>query len=248
MIPLPASTKVRARRGALALTGLLAALAVARNAQADAKEEEAAPGPSQAQIEAFLSSKPASADVSKAPDAPEAPPPPPRRHGFVVESSAGVMGLMGGLKHVSPTAPWLRTAFGWEPFHWLMVLAQGDIAIASTAYANPPPDPKGYVLWGAGAAVRFGLQPTTALGLYLQGELGAASVTSDVLSTYGFKDANKVGPYFGGVLGVEWYQINPHMALVANGGVRSYASVLNRTIGGETALAWTGSAGLKYTF
>jgi hypothetical protein len=89
-------------------------------------EDEPQPGPNEQQLSEFLAQKPASADVSKAPEAPEAPPPPPRRHGFVVESSIGAQGQLGSLNHVSPTSPWFHTAFGWEPTHWFMVLAQFD--------------------------------------------------------------------------------------------------------------------------
>jgi len=231
----------RAARGPFAGSALLL---VATGAYAAEGPET---GPTEQQIEAFLAAAPATADISTAPDAPEAPPPPPRHHGFVVESSLGAMGQAGDLRHVTPVSPWLHAAFGWEPTHWLMLLAQGDVAFGSTSLANPPPDPRGFALWGLSGALRFGLQPSKALGLYLQGEIGAACVTTDVLRSYGFTDANQVGPYFGADAGLEWYQVSPHYALVVHGGVRSYAQILARE-GGSAALAWTSAAGLKYTF
>jgi hypothetical protein len=222
----------------------LAVFAFAGGARAD----EPAPAPNQQQIESWLESEPAAADLS-ATSAPEAPPPPPRKHGFVVESSLGVMGNLGAMRHITPTMPWFRAAFGWEATHWLMLLAQGDVAAGSTSVANPPPDPRGFALWGLSAAVRFGLQPTPAVGLSLQGEIGAARVTEDVLATYGFADANRVGPYFGALLGVEWYQVSPHLALVAQGGVRSYAQIFDRPLlSGGAAMTWIGAGALKYTF
>src|SRR5690349_5974541 len=122
------------------LAGVLGTLLLAAG---NAGAEEPDQGPNQQQIESFLSSKPVSPDVTTAPEAPEAPPPPPRRHGFVVESSIGALTHLGAMGHVSPTSPWFRTAFGWEPAKWIMVLVQFDIATSSTSLANTPPDPRG---------------------------------------------------------------------------------------------------------
>jgi hypothetical protein len=224
----------------------LALLSLAGTAHAD-EREEGAPQPTKEQLEAWLSTTPATADVST-PTAPEAPPPPPRRRGFAVETTMGVMGQLGALKHVTNNMPWFRAAFGWEPAKWIMLLAQGDVAFGSTELANPPPDPRGFALFGLSAAARFGFAPSPRIGLFVQGEFGVAKVTNDVLTTYGFRDANALGPYFGGVLGFEWYQVSPHLALVVHAGVRSYGQILDRAIGGDSALAWLGSGGLKYTF
>lgn len=210
-------------------------------------EDEPQPGPNEQQLSEFLAQKPASADVSKAPEAPEAPPPPPRRHGFVVESSIGAQGQLGSLNHVSPTSPWFHTAFGWEPTHWFMVLAQFDFSVSNTSYASPPPEPRTYGLWALGGAGRFGAEVLKNFGFYLQGEVGMAQVTTEVLSTYGYKDADSAGLYAGGMLGVEWYQVSPHYALALQGGARWYSN-LDRSIGGDTAVALLGAAALRYTF
>ena len=210
-------------------------------------EDEPPPGPNEQQLSEFLAQKPASADVSKAPEAPEAPPPPPRRHGFVVESSIGAHGQLGALSHVSPTSPWFHAAFGWEPTHWFMVLAQLDLSLASTSLASPPPDPRTYAIWAFGGAGRFGIEPVRDLGLYAQGEVGMAEATTDVLATYGYKDADSLGLYAGGMIGVEWYQVSPHYALALQGGARWYSN-FNRSIGGDTAIALLGGAALRYTF
>jgi hypothetical protein len=222
----------------------LALLALALASPARAEDDD----PRRAEIEAWLDSDPASADVSKAPEAPEAPPMPPRKHGFVVETSLGVLGHLGALKHVSPTQPWLRVAFGWEPTRWLMLLAQGDASFGSTEYAMPPPEPRGFALLGASGAVRFGLQPWDTVAFFAQGEIGAAGVTDDVLLTYGFTDSDGVSPYFGAMAGVEWYQVSPHLALHLHGGVRSYSQLLAQAAGSDSALSWTGGLGMKYTF
>ena len=209
--------------------------------------DEEPSGPTEQQISAFLAQKPANADVSKTPESPEAPPPPPRRHGVVLESSLGAQGQLGALNHVSHTAPWFHVGVGWEPTHWLMILGQGDISLSSTTLANPPPDPRGYALWALGGAARFGVQPFESVGFYAQGELGISAASTDVLATYGYKKADNVGVYFGGMIGAEWYQVSPHYALAAQFGVRDYPN-LARSIGGDTAIALLGAAALRYTF
>jgi hypothetical protein len=211
------------------------------------RAEEEQQGPSEKQISAFLAEKPASADVSKAPESPEAPPPPPRKHGIVLESSIGAQQQLGALSHVSRLASWFHLGFGWEPTHWLMVLGQADLSFASTSLANPPPDPRGYTLWALGGAARFGIQPFQSVGFYAQGELGISSASTDVLATYGYKNADDIGLYFGGMVGAEWYQVSPHYALSVQGGVRDYPN-LARSIGGDTPIALLGAAALRYTF
>lgn len=216
----------------------------ARAARADEPEQ----GPSQQQIETFLSSKPVSPDVTKTPEAPEAPPPPPRRHGFVVESSIGALTHIGAMGHISPTAPWFRTAFGWEPRKWIMVIAQFDVALSSTSLASSPPDPRGYALYGGSIGLRGSLELGTAVGIFAQLEVGGAKVSEDVLATYGFPNATTLSGFFGGALGVEWYQVSPHIALGALGGLRSYGQLLDRSLGGGATLAWTAAGTLRYVF
>jgi hypothetical protein len=151
-------------------------------------------------------------------DSDEAPPPPPRKHGFVLESSIGVLGQIGHLKNISPAAPWFGLRFGYEPLRWLMVFAEGDLAVANTAYAHPPPPPRSYAFWNVGAGARVTLKPTDRFGVYLQASLGGGRVTEDVLELYGYQHAEELGFYQGGELGLEWYQVNPHLALALHGG------------------------------
>jgi hypothetical protein len=214
----------------------------------DARADDAKPAPNQEQLETWLAEKPASADVSKTPEAPEAPPPPPRRHGFTVESSIGALTQIGNLRHVSPSAPWFHAAFGYEFTKNLTLLAQTDITLASTSLASPPPEPRSYTLFGFSAAGRFTLPIGPVLGVFAQAEAGLAQVSNDILSTYGYNDANSLEPYFGGMLGIEWYQVSPHYALGARAGLRSYGALLDRSLGGDAALAWLGAVTLRYTF
>ena len=55
---------------------------------------------------------------------------------------------------------------------------------------------------------------------YVQGDAGMMRASSDVLHTYGFYEAENLRAYFGGTVGLEWYQIDRHYALVVNGGAR----------------------------
>ena len=223
----------------------LAALASPRVARADdAADEEA----ERKKLETWLAEEPAQADVTQTPEAPEAPPPPPRHRGLLVEGSVGALGQLGALQHVSRTAPWFHLGLGYEVTHWFTVLAETDITVASTSLANPPPEPRGYTLFGFSGAGRFSWEVSPVVSLFAEGEVGLAEVSSDILTTYGFNDANSLEPYFGGALGAEWFQVNPHYALGVRAGVRSYGALLDRSFGGDTALAWLGAATLRYTF
>jgi hypothetical protein len=212
-----------------------------------ARADEPEQGPSQRQIESFLSEKPVSPDVTKPTEAPEAPPPPPRRHGFVVESSIGAQTQLGAMRHVSPTSPWFRTAFGWEPTKWIMLLGQFDVSMSSTSLASPPPGPRGYALYAGSVGVRGTISLGTYFGLTVQGEIGGAKISEDVLATYGFRNADTLNPFFGAALGLEWYQVSPHVALGVRGGVRSYGELFDAAIGGAS-IGWTAAGTVRYVF
>ncbi len=233
--------------------GLLACAAwlhggAAKAADSAAPERQLTPE----EIDAWLDSRalpPSRAEARGSGDADaDAPPPPPRRHGWVLESSVGVLGHVGNLKNVSPAAPWFALRFGFEPLRWLMVFAETDLAIASTAYASRPPPPRSYALWSFGAGARLTLKPTERVGLYAQGSLGGGRATEDVLELYGYPNADRLGLYQSGELGVEWYQVNPHLALAVHGGVRHYPKALKRRRDDQPPLAWLGGVALRYTF
>lgn len=176
------------------------------------------------------------------------PPPPPRHRGFVLESGIGAFGHLGEMKHVSPIAPWFHVQLGYEPLRFLMVFVEGDLVLANTSYTHPPPPPRTYGLWGVGAGLRGTVKVSDRVGLYLQASAGGASVTSDVLGSYGYRDADQVKLYVGGELGVEWYQINPHLALSLHGGVRDYTATFKRQQSSQPPLVWVSAIGLRYTF
>jgi hypothetical protein len=225
---------------------LWGALVLAASLPAAAAEPEAQ-GMTDASLEAWLATDPAEADTQPVTAELAAPAAPPRRHGVVIEGSVGALGHLGDMKHVSPAAPWFRLQLGYEVFDWLLVFGQGDVALANTAYAHRPPDKRAYALFGVGAGARLSWQPWTALGFYLQGDAGLSSVNEDVLSTYGYPDAASLRPYFGGTLGLEWFQINPHYALAVYGGVRDYVQNFQRTYGANPPIAWVSGLALRYT-
>lgn len=178
----------------------------------------------------------------------ESPPPPPRKSGFVLESSIGVLGQLGHLKNITPTAPWFGLRFGYEPLRWLMVFAETDLFVASTSYARQPPPPRSFVFWNVGAGLRLTIKPTDRIGVYLQGSVGVGRATEDVLELYGYQHAEELGMYGGGELGVEWYQVNPHLALALHGGIRDYPRALKRDRDQQPPLTWLSGLGLRYTF
>jgi hypothetical protein len=202
------------------------------------------------EIEAWLDARAVTGtrDVGEVEAPPEAPPPAPRRSGVVIESGVGVFNHLGPLKNISPTAPWFHLQLGYEPFKWLMVFGESDISFSDTSYANPPPEPRAYALYGFGAGGRFTVLPTDRLGLYAQGSLGVARVSDDVLNVYGYKDAHNFNLYFGGTLGLEWYQANPHYAIVLHGGARAYPDNFSRQRAGGTTAAVIFGLALRYAF
>ena len=198
-------------------------------------------------LESWLAADPAQADAKPVGAELEAPPPPPRRHGLVIEGSVGALGHLGDMKHVSPVSPWFRLQVGYELFDWLLLSGQGDVALSNTGFAHSPPDQRSYALFGFGVGARVAWQPWSALGFYLQGDGGLSSISEDVLSSYGYRDAAELRPYVGGTLGVEWFQINPHYGLAAYGGVRDYVQNFERTNGAQPPIAWVSGLAIRYT-
>jgi hypothetical protein len=210
---------------------------------ADPKE----PQYDQAAVSAALEETPASVASKRAEKAGaplEVPPPPPRKRGFVLESSLGAMGFFGKLKNVSPTASMLHAQFGYEPFRWLMAFVEGDIAFTSSRYIEPS---RGYAIYGMGAGARVTVHFTDRVAGYAQGDIGLMEASSDMLGSHGYPDAENWNVFFGGTLGVEWYQIDPHYALALNGGARKTPG-FDRSVGSDQAISWLGAAAIRYTF
>ena len=230
--------------GALGLSLLTLALEPAR--AAENVERKLTPG----EIESWLEAEPGAPTSDKGvSEADEEPLPAPRRHGFVVESGVGLLAQLGSLKHITPTAPVFQVRFGYEFLTFLMPFLEADVAFCTTGYASEPPPPRSYWHYAFGGGVRFTLPVGQKFGLFAQGSAGLARVSEqNVLSIYGFPDADEFNLYFGGELGFEWYQVNPHLALAVHGGVRYYGQGLERTTGGEAPLGGTASLQMRYAF
>jgi hypothetical protein len=177
----------------------------------------------------------------------EAPLPAPRARGFVIEGGVGALGHLGDMQNVSPISPWFRLQLGYELFDWLMLFGEGDVALSTTRFAHRPPEQRSYALFGAGLGARLAWQPVDVLGFYLQGDAGLSSVSEDVLASYGYPDADRLRPYVGGGIGIEWFQISPHYALSWFGGARDYLQNFERTYGTRPPLVWLSGLSVRYT-
>jgi hypothetical protein len=231
---------------ACACAAVLGATTVAAAAEPAPRERQLTPE----EIDAWLDSRamPKSTDRSDGDGDDDAPPPPPREKGLVVESSIGVFGQAGHLKNITPAAPWFGLRVGFEPLSWLMVFAEGDLFVANTAYAHPPPPPRSFAFFSFGGGVRLTLKPTDRFGVFLQGSLGGGRATEDVLEIYGYQHAEELGMYQSAELGFEWYQVNPHLALGVHGGVRHFPRTLKRDRDSQPPLGWLSGVQLRYTF
>jgi hypothetical protein len=224
---------------AVAALALVALPAIAR--AADPKEPEY----DQAAIAASLEEAPgAGKKPQKAGEALEVPPPPPRKKGVVLETGLGMMGFLGKLKNISPTASLFHLQLGYEPFKWFMVFGEGDLGFTSTRYTSVP---RGYAIYGAGAGGRITIGLSDRVSIYGQVDFGMMEASTDDLVTYGFYDADSLNGYFGGGGGLEWYMPDPHMALAMNGGARKTQG-FQRAVPGDAALSWLASVALRYTF
>ncbi len=202
------------------------------------------------EIERWLDAPPGTPASDGGPVDPlDAPPPAPRRHGLVLETGIGAVGHIGPLKHIVPVAPRFEIRVGVEPLDWLMIFGEGDLVVASTSYASHPPPPRAYTHYGFGGGLRFTIELTERLGVLAQGSVGASRVSEqNVLSIYGFPDADEWNLHLGGGLGVEWYQVNSHLALAAHAGVRSYGNGLSRDGSSDPPLAWLANTEIRYAF
>ncbi len=206
---------------------------------------------------ASSSSTAAPSDIAPAPTAaffpeapPEAPPPLPRRKGLVLDTSLGGLAFLGKFGDLAPPAPWLHAQLGWEFFKWLMLFGYAEVAFTGTSNDQAEPSAIYFPLWGFGGGLRFTVHVTDRVALFLQGNAGAmqAIVPRDSLAFLGFENAESLGFCAGGRLGVEWYQLDRHMALGLAVGVRDALNFKIQDGESDTPLMLDASASLRYTF
>jgi hypothetical protein len=181
---------------------------------------------------------------------PEAPPPPPHKKGIVLESAMGVLGFGGQFKHVAPPGLFLHVQGGYEFFDWLMLFGYGDLAFTDTSEAVDPTKVRAFPIFGFGVGPRITIHATPRFAVYAQGSLGAmkADVPAKALAILGFKNAESLGLDLGGRLGIEWYQVDRHLALGLAGGVRDATGFAKQIGGSDLPLMWDASLAIRYTF
>lgn len=245
------------RAGAIA--GAIASFFVAPSTRAQSTSETAAlvepSSPQQGRV-ATPASGAAKGDVgadlppqeNTPPDAP--PPMRPRRHGLVVESTLGVLGFAGAFRHVAPPAYWWRAQLGYEPTSWLMIYGAGQLAFTDTGESQDASHTVAFAIWGLSGGLRATAHATERFAVYAQGEAGAltADIAHNTLTVLGFRNAESLNASFGARVGIEWYQVDRHLALSVSGG-GEYASGFGKLFGPtDTPLLWSSGVALRYTF
>ena len=180
----------------------------------------------------------------------EAPPPRPRRKGLVLESTLGALGFTGRFRHVAPPAYWLHLQLGYDITDWLMLFGEGELGFTDTSVAQPGSQNQAFPLFAFGGGARFTLHFTPRFAAFVQGDIDAisANVPHNALTFLGFKDAETLSPSYGGRLGVVWYQVDRHLALTAQGGLRDATGFAKTSGPSDLPLMWDGAVGLNYTF
>jgi len=168
----------------------------------------------------------------------------------VLESTGGVMGFAGHFGQVAPPGLFMHMQLGYEIFNWLMVFGEGELAFTTTSGAQDESHAIAVPIWGFGGGLRATIHVTERFAFFVQGDIGAltADVPHDALTILGYRDSESLNPQYGGRLGVEWYMIDRHMALSAQGGARlatGFAEAVGPT---DLPLMWDASVGMRYTF
>ncbi len=234
----------RRRARVIATSALVAAVTTLASARVAHAEDAPVTG----QVDLERDTKQGAPDPIDAPP-PEAPPPPPYKKTLVLDTSIGAMAFLGEFGKVAPPGLWLHTQLGVELLKWLMLFGEGDLHFTDTSREQDPPQIRAFPVFGGGGGVRFTVRFTDRFGIYLQGSAGAmkADIRVNALRTIGFGDAESLGAYAAGRLGVEWLQLDRHLGLGLTSGVK-LAQGFARTRGNDTPLAIDGGVSLRYAF
>ncbi|MBX3214484.1 MAG: hypothetical protein KF850_20780 [Labilithrix sp.] len=203
--------------------------------------------PVTAQVDLTRDTQPA---VAEEPGAADAPPPAPYEKSLVLDATVGAIGFLGEFGKISPPGPWMHLQLGYELLKWLMLFGEGELAFTDTSNRQAPPNTRAFPMFGFGGGARFTLRFTERFGAYVQGSVGMmkADIATNALGILGFREAESLGVYAGGRLGVEWYQINRHFALGLNAGIRTAQGFAKLGAGTDSPLALDGGASLRYAF
>lgn len=201
-------------------------------------------------LAACLTAFASSSQAADSPDGSGEPKMRPRSKGFVLDAHVGALGFLGSFRRLATTAPWLHVQFGYEPFRWLLLFGEGELAFTDTTVGQDASKVRAFPIFGFGAGARATWHVTERVGLFAQPSLGAmkADVPDQALAIVGFRNAESLQPYFGGRIGVEWYQMNRHLALSVMGGARSASGFARDGKNNDGPYLWDASGGLRYTF
>ena len=180
----------------------------------------------------------------------EAPPTRLRRKGLVLESTLGVLGFAGQFRHVAPPAYWLHAQLGYELLSWLMLFGEGEVAFTDTGQSQDESHTMAFPLFGFGGGARATFHASPRFAVFGQGAIDglAAKVPHNALGILGFRNAETLAPAFGLRIGVEWYQIDRHLALSAQLGGRDASGFAKVAAASDAPIMWDAALGMRYTF
>lgn len=178
------------------------------------------------------------------------PPLRPRHKGVVLEATLGALGFAGQFRHVAPAGPWLHSQIGYEVLPWLMVFGEAELAYTDTSEAVDPSQVRAFNIWGFGAGGRATVHATDRVAFFGQLSLDAlgANVPHDTLAILGYPNAESLDASFGARGGVEWYQMDRHVALSLQLGARDASGFAKVFASGDFPLLWDAALGFRYTF
>jgi hypothetical protein len=188
---------------------------------------------------------------STLPEAPaEAPPPLPHHKGLVAEGALGAIGFLGQFRHVAPMGPMYRMQLGYEFLKWLMLFGEGELAFTSTDVAQDESHSYAFPIFGFGGGLRVTIHPTDRVAFYVQGSIDAAKadVPTGALQVLGYRNAESLSPAFAARAGVEWYQIDRHMALGLVLGIQDATGFAKASSSADMGLMADASGVIRYTF
>ncbi len=166
-------------------------------------------------------------------------------HGVFVEGHIGARGFIGGVGRIAHVGPFFGLTIGYEFLPWLMVGAVVEGSLHGTN-APAPPSPTVFDVLDVLGHLRFQANFSARAALWLGGDVGIGFSTSDVLRTYGLRNADSVGLIYGGQLGFDWHMRNRHHSFGLLGGARIHSNL--EGVDGELAIAVHGSVYMRYVF
>lgn len=165
--------------------------------------------------------------------------------GLFVQGYLGGRGFVGAVGRFSLPGPLARVGVGYELSDWFMLGGAIELSLHETDAAAPP-SPGAFQLVDVLVEARLQLPFSARSALWLGGEAGFDWVPGNLLSTYGFADANSTGPMFGGSLGFDWHLLSRHHSIGLLAGARMYPNLQDAD--GEVAIGVHSAAYLKYVF